>query len=113
VLARSRSSAPAPDNRTQLLNRLTGTPLRIAAMNTVTATTAGELRLRNVMDGHETLLAADLLVTVGERRPRRPDFTAANGQTVRAIGNCVVPRRIAHALAEGRPAAEAVAANLP
>lgn len=103
----------SPENRTQLMTRLTGAPLRIAAMNTVTATTAGELRLRNVMDGHETLLAADLLVTVGERRPRRPDFTAADGQTVRAIGDCVVPRRIAHALAEGRAAAEAVAANLP
>ncbi|CAM5706878.1 oxidoreductase [Streptomyces canus] len=103
----------SPENRTQLMNRLTGTPLRIAAMNTVTATTAGELRLRNVMDGHKTHLAADILVTVGERRPRRPDFTAADGQTVRAIGDCVVPRRIAHALAEGRAAAEAVAAGAP
>ncbi|WP_405477278.1 FAD-dependent oxidoreductase [Streptomyces canus] len=103
----------SPENRTQLMNRLTGAPLRIAVMNTVTATTAGELRLRNVMDGHETHLAADILVTVGERRPRRPDFTAADGQTVRAIGDCVVPRRIAHALAEGRAAAEAVAANPP
>ncbi|WP_405561099.1 FAD-dependent oxidoreductase [Streptomyces canus] len=103
----------SPENRTQLMNRLTGAPLRIAAMNTVTATTPGELRLRNVMDGHETVLAADILVTVGERRPRRPDFTVANGQTVRAIGDCVVPRRIAHALAEGRAAAEAVAAGAP
>ena len=103
----------SPENRTQLMNRLTGAPLRIAAMNTVTATTAGELRLLNVMDGHETRLAADILVTVGERRPRRPDFTAADGQTVRAIGDCVVPRRIAHALAEGRAAAEAVASGAP
>ncbi|WP_405521880.1 FAD-dependent oxidoreductase [Streptomyces canus] len=103
----------SPENRTQLMNRLSGAPLRIAVMNTVAATTAGELRLRNVMDGHETRLAADILVTVGERRPRRPDFTAADGQTVRAIGDCVVPRRIAHALAEGRAAAEAVASGAP
>ncbi|WP_328974383.1 FAD-dependent oxidoreductase [Streptomyces canus] len=99
------------ENRTQLMNRLSGAPLRIAVMNNVTATTAGQLRLRNVIDGHETRLAADILVTVGERRPRRPDFTAADGQTVRAIGDCVVPRRIAHALAEGRAAAEAVASG--
>lgn len=103
----------SPENRAQLMNRLTGAPLRIAAMNTVTATTAGELRLRSVMDGQETHLAADILVTVGERRPRRPDFTAADSQTVRAIGDCVVPRRIAHALAEGRAAAEAVAEGAP
>ncbi|WP_405524232.1 FAD-dependent oxidoreductase [Streptomyces canus] len=103
----------SPENRAQLMNRLTGAPLRIAAMNTVTATTTGELRLRNVMDGQETPLAADILVTVGERRPRRPDFTAADGQTVRAVGDCVVPRRIAHALAEGRAAAEAVATGAP
>ncbi|MFI8073786.1 FAD-dependent oxidoreductase [Streptomyces sp. NPDC086033] len=103
----------SPENRTQLMNRLSGAPLRIAAMNTVTATTAGELRLRNVMDGHETFLAADILVTVGERRPRRPDFTATDGQTVRAIGDCVVPRRIAHAVAEGRAAAEAVTSKAP
>ncbi|MET9381334.1 FAD-dependent oxidoreductase [Streptomyces sp. NPDC002928] len=101
----------SPENRTQLMNRLAGAPLRIVAMNTVTATTAGELHLRNVMDGHETRLAADVLVTVGERRPHRPDFTPADGQTVRAVGDCVVPRRIAHAVAEGRAAAEAVAAR--
>ncbi|WP_405748223.1 FAD-dependent oxidoreductase [Streptomyces canus] len=101
------------ENRTQLMNRLTRAPLRIAAMNTVTATTVGELLLRNVMDGHETTLAADILVTVGERRPRRPEFTPADGQTVRAIGDCVVPRRIAHALAEGRAAAEGVATGAP
>ncbi|WP_326672307.1 FAD-dependent oxidoreductase [Streptomyces canus] len=103
----------SPENRIQLMNRLSGAPLRIAVMNSVTATMSGELRLRNVMDGHETCLAADILVTVGERRPRRPDFTAADGQTVRAIGDCVVPRRIAHALAEGRAAAEAVASGAP
>lgn len=101
----------SPENRSQLMSRLTGAPLRIVAMNTVSATTAGELRLRNVMDGHETRLAADVLVTVGERRPRRPDLTPADGQTVRAVGDCVVPRRIAHAVAEGRAAAEAVAAR--
>ncbi|WP_406439508.1 FAD-dependent oxidoreductase [Streptomyces sp. NBC_01613] len=103
----------SPENRTQLLQRLTGAPVRIVPMSTVAATTAGELRLRNIMDGYETGLAADVLVTVGERRPHRPDFTPAPGQTVRAVGDCVVPRRIAHAVAEGRAAAEAVTAEAP
>ncbi|MER5177314.1 FAD-dependent oxidoreductase [Streptomyces sp. NPDC002896] len=99
----------SPENRTQLMNRLTGAPLRVVAMSTVTSTTTDSVRLRHVLDGQETDLAADVLVTVGERLPRRPDFTPADGQTVRAVGDCVVPRRIAHAVAEGRAAAEAVA----
>ncbi|MFG2658615.1 FAD-dependent oxidoreductase [Streptomyces sp. NPDC048425] len=101
----------SPENRTQLMNRLTGAPLRVVAMSGVTSTTADGVRLRHVLDGAETDLAADVLVTVGERRPRRPDLSPADGQTVRAVGDCVVPRRIAHAVAEGRAAAEAVAAG--
>ncbi|MER5219962.1 FAD-dependent oxidoreductase [Streptomyces flaveus] len=101
----------SPENRTQLMSRLTGAPLRVVAMNTVTSTTTDGVRLRHVLDGQETHLAADVLVTVGERRTRRPDFAPAAHQTVRAIGDCVVPRRIAHAVAEGRAAAEAVAAR--
>ncbi|MFF1900599.1 FAD-dependent oxidoreductase [Streptomyces sp. NPDC058206] len=101
----------SPENRTQLMNRLAGAPLRILPMTTVTATSAsGELRLRNVLDGYDTTLPADLLITVGERLPRRRDHTPADGQTVRAIGDCVVPRRITHAVAEGRAAAEETAA---
>ncbi|WP_425826487.1 FAD-dependent oxidoreductase [Streptomyces fractus] len=98
------------ENRTQLMNRLTGAPLQVVALTTVTATTTGGVRLRGVLDGRETDLGADILVTVGERRPHRPDFTPTDGQTVRAIGDCVVPRRVAHAVAEGRAAAHAVVA---
>ncbi|MEV0641742.1 FAD-dependent oxidoreductase [Streptomyces sp. NPDC050619] len=101
----------SPENRTQLMNRLTGAPLRVVAMSTVTSTTTDGVRLRHVLDGQETPLAADVLVTVGERRPRRPDFSPAAHQTVRAVGDCVVPRRIADAVAEGRAAAESLAAR--
>ncbi|MFB7993222.1 FAD-dependent oxidoreductase [Streptomyces sp. NPDC056002] len=97
------------ENRTQLTNRLGGAPLRVIALTTVTATTDGGMRLRGVLDGRETDLAADVLVTVGERRPWRPDFTPVDGQTVHAIGDCVVPRLVAHAVAEGRAAAETIA----
>ncbi|MFE4676763.1 FAD-dependent oxidoreductase [Streptomyces sp. NPDC056721] len=100
----------SPENRTQLMNRLTGAPLRVVPLTAVTATTPDGVRLRNVMDGHESRLAADVLVTVGERLPYRPDITPADGQSVHAVGDCVVPRRIAHAIAEGRAVAEELAA---
>ncbi|MEV0219150.1 FAD-dependent oxidoreductase [Streptomyces sp. NPDC050704] len=101
----------SPENRTQLMNRLTGASLRVVAMSTVTSTTTDGVCLRHALDGHETHLAADVLVIVGERHPRRPDFAPADHQSVRAVGDCVVPRRIAHAVAEGRAAAEALAAR--
>lgn len=101
----------SPENRTQLMNRLTGAPLRVVTLNSVISTTADGVRLRHALDGRETHLAADVLVTVGERVPHRPDFSPAAHQTVRAVGDCVVPRRIAHAVAEGRAAAEALAAR--
>ncbi|GAB3976285.1 N-methyl-L-proline N-demethylase HpbA [Actinoallomurus acanthiterrae] len=101
----------SPENRTQLMRRLTGFPLRVVAMNAVVSTTAGGVRLRHVLDGHETHVPADLLVTVGERRPHHLDLIQSAHLTVRAIGDCVVPRRIAHAVAEGRAAAEAVIAR--
>jgi 2,4-dienoyl-CoA reductase (NADPH2) len=101
------------ENRTQLTSRLAGAPLRVVALNTVTATTVGGMRLRGILDGREIDLAADVLVTVGERRPSRPDFTGVDGRTVRAIGDCVVPRLVAHAVAEGRAAAEEVEDRAP
>ncbi|MEW2625661.1 FAD-dependent oxidoreductase [Streptomyces sp. NPDC048106] len=98
----------SPENRTQLMNRLPGAPLRIVPLTTVTATTSDGLRLRHVLDGRESTLAADVLVTVGERLPHRPELTPAQGQSIHAVGDCVVPRRMAHAIAEGRAAAETV-----
>ncbi|MFC9673462.1 MULTISPECIES: FAD-dependent oxidoreductase [unclassified Streptomyces] len=101
------------ENRTQLMNRLAGAPLRVVALSTVTGTTDGATRLRGVLDGRESDLAADVLVTVGERLSRRPDVTPVDGRTIRAIGDCVVPRLVAHAVAEGRAAADAVADRAP
>ncbi|MET7791486.1 FAD-dependent oxidoreductase [Streptomyces sp900116325] len=95
----------SPENRTQLMNRLAGAPLRVVVMSTVTGTMADGLRLRHLTDRHESSLAADVLVTVGERLPHRPEITPADGQSTHAVGDCVVPRRIAHAIAEGRAAA--------
>ncbi|MFF2248108.1 FAD-dependent oxidoreductase [Streptomyces sp. NPDC058142] len=101
------------ENRTQLMNRLAGAPLGVVALSTVTGTTDGATRLRGVLDGRESDLAADVLVTVGERLSRRPDVTPVDGRTIRAIGDCVVPRLVAHAVAEGRAAADAVADRAP
>jgi hypothetical protein len=50
-------------------------------------------------------------VTVGTRTARPTPI--ALRATVQAIGDCVAPRKLAHAIAEGRHAALAAAAGLP
>ncbi len=93
------------ENRTQLLHRLAGAPLRVRALWTAVESAVGGLHLRHELDGRTVEAAADLLVTVGERLARRPEWAPEPHQTVHAIGDCLVPRRIAHAVGEGRAAA--------
>jgi hypothetical protein len=58
--------------------------------------------------GRTSIVAADRVVVVRERRPRvAPDCAAP---CVLAIGDAVVPRRVAHAIAEGRAAGAHIAA---
>jgi 2,4-dienoyl-CoA reductase (NADPH2) len=106
------ASSLSQENRTQLLQRLAGAPLRIFPFTTVTASTSARLTMRNVLDGYESFLEAHTLVVVGERRARHFDYVAPESQTVRAIGDCVVPRRLSHAVAEGRAAAKAILTGL-
>jgi hypothetical protein len=54
------------------------------------------------------------VIVVGERRAR--DWrslvpSGPKGPTVRVIGDALVPRRVAHAISEGRAAAEAIRAS--
>ncbi|WP_150112928.1 hypothetical protein [Streptomyces violaceusniger] len=60
--------------------------------------------------GGMTTMPADQVVVVGERRPRTaPDCT---NPLVLTVGDAVVPRRVAHAIAEGREAAVRIASAL-
>ena len=56
-------------------------------------------------------IAADTAIVVGERRARDWRSLVPPGPTVRVIGDAVVPRRVAHAISEGRVAAEAIRAH--
>jgi 2,4-dienoyl-CoA reductase (NADPH2) len=96
------------ENRTQLLGRLASAPLRVIPLSTVTRTSDTQVHLASVLDGNENTLPADVLVVVGERRAGTVDLEPVDGQTVLAVGDCVVPRRMSHAVAEGRAAARAI-----
>ena len=101
------SALPA-EGRVQLLARLRGAPLELRAATGLETITAGGAELRNLMSHRTEMVDADTVIVVGERRPRDWSTLVPPGATVRVIGDALVPRRVAHAVSEGRAAAEAI-----
>ena len=101
------SALPA-EGRVQLLARLRGAPLELRAATGLETITAGGAELRNLMSHRTEMVDADTVIVVGERRPRDWSTLMPPGATVRVIGDALVPRRVAHAVSEGRAAAEAI-----
>ena len=100
-----------PESRVQLLERLAGVGrLDVLALLSATEVGSGGVTLAHRLSGHALSLDADRVVVVGERRPRAVE--GAEAPLVLAIGDAVVPRRAAHAIAEGRAAAERVSAAI-
>ncbi len=101
-------AALPPEGRAQLLPRLRGAPLDVRPFTRLESIGAESAVLRHAMSGATEVVAADRVIVVGERRAR--DFSALvpAGASVRAIGDAVVPRRVAHAISEGRAAAEMI-----
>jgi 2,4-dienoyl-CoA reductase (NADPH2) len=97
------------ESRLQLMERLHGAPLRVLPHTAITSVGADRVTTRHNGSSLGVDLTADLLVEVGERRARH---VPADGDVpALAIGDCVMPRRVSHALAEGRAAAEALLAH--
>jgi 2,4-dienoyl-CoA reductase (NADPH2) len=104
-------SLPA-EGRLQLGERLPGHDLVVLPFHAPDGTGSdGRLSVRNLMAGSVSFLDVDLVVAVGERRANVPPSTTP--MTTRAIGDCVVPRKVAHAIAEGRQAAVDILESLP
>jgi 2,4-dienoyl-CoA reductase-like NADH-dependent reductase (Old Yellow Enzyme family) len=96
------------EGRVQLLARLRGAPLEVRPFTALEEIADGSAELRNVMSGATEHVAADSVVVVGERRARDWSVLVPEGATVRVIGDALVPRRAAHAISEGRAAADGV-----
>ena len=101
-----------PEGHVQLMARLRRAPLEIRPLTGVASIAAGSVITRNVVSGRSADLAADLVVVVGERRARAWEALVPDGPTVQVVGDAVVPRRVHHAIAEGRAAAGAVSQGL-
>jgi 2,4-dienoyl-CoA reductase (NADPH2) len=101
------ASLPA-EGRVQLLARLRGAPLELRPAMALEAITGSGAELRNLMSDETETIPADTVIVVGERRARDYTSLLAANATVRVIGDALVPRRVAHAISEGRAAAEAI-----
>ncbi len=102
-----------PEGRVQLLGRLRGAPIAVRTLTALDAVTSSGAVLRNVLSGATEELAADAVVVVGERVARDWRALVPGGPAVRVIGDALVPRKVAHAIAEGRAAARAIAGRRP
>ena len=100
------------EGHAQLMARLRGAPLDIRPLTGVESIAATSVTTRNVMSAAVAELGADLVVVVGERRARAWEALVPAGPSVRVVGDAVVPRRVQHAIAEGRAAARAVSQGL-
>jgi 2,4-dienoyl-CoA reductase (NADPH2) len=99
------------EGRVQLIARLRGAPLDVLTFTALSSVGDGCAELKNTMSGAATRIAADAVIVVGERRARDWRSLVPSGPTVRVIGDALVPRRVAHAISEGRAVAEAIRAS--
>ena len=99
------------ESRAQLVPRLAGARLQTRSFLTPVAFEPGAVVVRHRFTGDTERIAADLVAVVGERRPRTIQLELPAGARVQTIGDAVVPRRVAHAIAEGRAAADAILAG--
>jgi hypothetical protein len=97
-----------PEGRVQLLARLRGAPVEVRPLSALDALTDGAAQLRNTLSGQTDVLVVDTVIVVGERRARDWHSLVPANSNVRVIGDALVPRRVAHAISEGRAAAEAI-----
>jgi len=97
------------ESRVQLLHRLAGAGrLDVVPLCVALDVTHQGVSVLHRASGASSVVEADRVVVVGERRPRGAPECGA--PLVLAIGDAIGPRRAAHAIAEGREAAARIAA---
>ncbi|MDQ0242120.1 hypothetical protein [Arthrobacter bambusae] len=88
----------------QFQARLAGVPLHIVPFTALQSISGGAVSLRHIYSGELSFLNADVVVAVGLRVPRTEPVHISDSASVRIIGDAVIPRRVSHAVSEGRRA---------
>ncbi|MBC2639931.1 MULTISPECIES: FAD-dependent oxidoreductase [unclassified Rhodococcus (in: high G+C Gram-positive bacteria)] len=98
------SGLPA-EGRVQYLRRLSGAPVDVRVLSSLVAVSDGLVEFENALSGERSRLDVDRIVVAGERRSIDWSLLAPRSARVHVIGDALVPRKVAHAVAEGRSAA--------
>jgi 2,4-dienoyl-CoA reductase-like NADH-dependent reductase (Old Yellow Enzyme family) len=96
------------ESRVQFFERTRELRLHVMPMARLAAVEADGVQLRAVVGGETSRVPADAVVVVGERRPRSWSWLGEHAGGVRAAGDCIVPRRVQHAVSEGCAAAQEI-----
>jgi hypothetical protein len=97
-----------PEGMAQFLKRLRGAPVTVLPHHALQSVGDDVVVIENVMSGKRLELPADVVVVVGERQANDWNGLIPEGPAVQVIGDALVPRRVHHAIAEGRAAGVAV-----
>jgi 2,4-dienoyl-CoA reductase (NADPH2) len=101
------------ESRVQFLERVAGLRLRVLATARLDAVVEDGVRLRGVVGGETSRLPAEAVIVVGERRPRTWSWLGQPVGGAQAVGDCIVPRRVQHAVSEGAAAARQIVEASP
>jgi 2,4-dienoyl-CoA reductase-like NADH-dependent reductase (Old Yellow Enzyme family) len=93
------------ESRVQFLERIAASIPRVVPLARLEVVDEAAVHVR--VGAAPLELPADAAIVVGERRPRTWAWLGERGG-VRAVGDCIVPRRVQHAVSEGRAAAEQI-----
>jgi 2,4-dienoyl-CoA reductase (NADPH2) len=93
-----------------LLNRLGSTEVSFMILHQIVGSDSRKIRIRNVLNGKEITVEADLLVIDAGRRQEDTLAKELKGTTleIHRIGDCVSPRRISNAIFEGHQVARKI-----
>ncbi|BAH53108.1 FAD-dependent oxidoreductase [Rhodococcus opacus] len=98
------SGLPA-EGRVQYLRRLSGAPVDVRVLSSLVSVSGGTVEFENTLSGARSRLDVDRIVVAGERRSLDWSLLVPESARVHVIGDALVPRKVAHAVAEGRSAA--------
>jgi 2,4-dienoyl-CoA reductase-like NADH-dependent reductase (Old Yellow Enzyme family) len=101
------------ESRVQFFERTRELRLRVVPLARLAAVSEDGVRLRTVVGGEISHMPADAVIVVGERRARSWSWLGEHAGGVRTVGDCIVPRRVQHAISEGCAAAQEILGASP